>query len=190
MATGSNMITTQFLPVQDYHKFQGWLEQQDEETRQLYFGIAGSQHLIQSLVERIVETPEGHHFLVAKSGENWVGTIHIAAHADSVEFGVIVGAEHRGQGIAGRMMDQALVWARNRGYKKLYMHCLGWNKPIQHLCQKHGLQTTNMLGDTEAELALPPATWLTINQEYLSRIQALYQTWWKNTSMLYQEIYS
>ena len=66
MATGSNMITTQFLPVRDYYKFQGWLEQQDEETRQLYFGIAGSQHLIQSLVERIVETPRGHHFLVAK----------------------------------------------------------------------------------------------------------------------------
>jgi len=184
------MITTEFLPVQNYPQFKDWLEIQDDETRQLYFGVAGSQHLITTLVDRIVNEPKGHYFLIARDGEDWVGTIHIATHDDSIEFGVIVLSEYRGQGIANVMMDEALIWARNRGYKKLYMHCLGWNKPIQHLCQKHGLRTTNMLGDTEAELALPPANWWTVNQEYLAKTKALYRAWWKNTGMLYREIYS
>jgi len=183
------MITTEFLSVRDYSQFQDWLELQDEETRQLYFGVAGSQFLIESLMDRVLANPDEHHFLIAKDGTRWVGTIHIATHDRTVEFGVIVDAEYRGQGIASQMMKEALLWARNRGYRELYMHCLGWNKPIKHLCHKHGLATSNMMGDTEAELKLPPANWVTINQEFVATQRKIYHRWLQNNRMLYQELY-
>lgn len=184
------MITTEFLAVQDYPLFKNWLEIQDEETRQLYFGIVGSQFLVESLMDRVTSNPEGHYFLVARDGKRWVGTIHIATHDHSVEFGIIIDKDHRGQGIASLMMDEALVWARNRGYCDLYMHCLGWNKPIQHLCRKHGLEISNMMGDTEAELKLPPANWVTIGQEFFAAQRKIYQRWLQNNRMLYLEMYS
>lgn len=183
------MIITEFLPVQDYKQYGDWLEIQDEETRQLYFGIAGSHHVIHALIDRVVGNPDDHHFLIAKDGARWVGTIHIAVHNRVVEFGIIVDEEYRGQGVANLLMEEALIWARNRGYEELYMHCLGWNKPIQHLCHKHGLTTTNMLGDSEVELKLEPANWITINKEICIKQRNLFHKFLQNTNTLYHEIY-
>jgi len=183
------MIITEFLPVNEYRKFGDWLEIQDEETRQLYFGVAGSQHVIDALMDRVVGNPDDHYFLVAKNSARWVGTIHIAVHNRIVEFGIIVDEEYRGQGIANLLMDEALVWARNRGYTELYMHCLGWNKPIQHLCHKHGLETQNMYGDAEVEVKLDPANWITINKEICIKQKNLFHKFLQNNWALYQEMY-
>lgn len=183
------MIITEFLPVTEYKKFGDWLQIQDEETRQLYFGVAGSQHVIESLMARIIAKPDDHYFLVAKDNKRWVGTIHIAVHDNVVEFGVIVDEDYQGQGVAGNMLDEAIIWARNRGYRELFMHCLGWNKPIQHLCHKHGLETKNMLGDSEVELTLEPANWITINKEICIKQRNIFHKFLQNNNMLYREIY-
>jgi RimJ/RimL family protein N-acetyltransferase len=182
------MITTEFLSIKEYPQFKDWLEIQDEETRQLYFGVAGSQHLITDLMDRVLGEPDEHYFLVAKDRERWIGTIHIAINKKAVEFGVIVHEDYRGQGISNMLMDEAIVWARNRGYTELYMHCLGWNTAIKHLCQKNGLKTVNMMGDTEAELHLPPPNWVTLNKEFCVKQRNLYHTFLNNT-LSYQEIY-
>lgn len=183
------MIIYEFLPEQDYKKFGDWLEIQDEETRQLYFGVAGSQHVINELMKRVLSKPDDHHFLIAKDGDRWVGTVHIAVSGRVVEFGLIVDEEYRGQGIADEMLEEALVWSRNRGYRELFMHCLGWNKPIQHLCHKHGLETKNMYGDSEVELRLPPGNWVTLNKEICTKQRNLYHKFLQNNWALYQELY-
>jgi len=189
MDTISNMITTEFLPIRDYRQFGDWLRIQDEETRQLYFGIAGSGSIINALMDRVVGNPEDHYFLVARDRERWVGTIHIAVSGRVVEFGIIVAAEYRGQGVANQLMDEALTWARNRGYTELFMHCLGWNKPIKHLCHKHGLEPKNMYGDSEVEMKLPPANWVTINKEFCIKNRNIYHRFLQNNWALYQEMY-
>ena len=183
------MIITEFLPLHDYKKFGDWLEIQDEETRQLYFGVSGSQYIIQALMDRVIGNSEDHYFLIAKEDKRWVGTIHIAVHNKIVEFGVIVDEKYRGQGVANLLMEEALVWSRNRGYTEVYMHCLGWNKPIQHLCHKHGLETKNMNGDSEVEMKLPPANWITINKEICIKQKNLYHKFLQNNWALYQEMY-
>ena len=183
------MIITDFLAIKDYPKFGDWLSNQDEETRQLYFGVSGSQYVIESLMDRIIGNPDEHYFLVAKDKERWVGTIHIAVSNKIVEFGIIVDPEYRGQGIGGNLLEEAIVWARNRGYRELYMHCLGWNKPIQHLCHKHGLETKNMMGDSEVELKLCPANWITINKEFCIKQRNLYRMFLESNSKIYKEIY-
>lgn len=183
------MITTDFLSVNNYSDFGHWLKNQDEETRQLYFGVAGSRHVIDALMDRVLSNPDDHHFLVTKDKGRWIGTIHIATHGNVVEFGLIVDEDYRGQGIAGNMLEEAIVWARNRGYTELFMHCLGWNKPIQHLCHKHGLATKNMMGDSEVELKLRPANWITINQEFCTKQRNLYHMFLQNSQTMYKEIY-
>jgi GNAT superfamily N-acetyltransferase len=183
------MITTEFLTIKEYSKFGTWLSIQDEETRQLYFGVAGSDNVIRALMDRVVGNPDEHYFLIAKDGERWVGSIHIAVSGRVVEFGVIVDEEYRGQGIANTLMDEALTWSRNRGYRELFMHCLGWNKPIQHLCHKHGLETKNMYGDSEVEMKLPPANWVTINKEFCIKQRNWYHMFLQNNWALYREMY-
>ena len=86
-------------------------------------------------------------------------------------------------------MDEAITWARNRGYKELFMHCLGWNKPIQHLCYKHGLETKNMYGDSEVEVKLPLANWVTINKELVTTQRNMYYMFLQKNWALYQELY-
>jgi RimJ/RimL family protein N-acetyltransferase len=189
MDTGIKMFTTEFLAIRDYSQFKHWLGNQDEETRQLYFGVAGSQHVIDELMERIIANPDNHKFLVAKIDSRWIGTIHIAISGSVVEFGVIVDEDFRGQGIAGEMLEEAILWARNRGYGELFMHCLGWNKPIKHLCNKHGLETHNMYGDSEVEMKLEPANWITINKEICIKQRNLYHMFLQNSQKFYKELY-
>jgi RimJ/RimL family protein N-acetyltransferase len=106
-----------------------------------------------------------------------------------VEFGVIVHKDYRGQGIANQLLEEAILWAQNRGYRELYMHCLGWNKPIKHLCDKHGLHPRNVYGDSEVQIELPYANWVTLNKEIAIKQRNIFHRFLQNSQMLYQEIY-
>ena len=182
------MIVTEFLSTKDYHKYGDWLRKQDEETRKLYFGVAGTDAIIDGLMEQILGNVDDHYFLVATDNGNWVGTIHIATSGKQVEFGLIVGSIYRGEGIASTMLEEALTWAQNRGYKELFMHCLTWNKPINHLCKKHGLTTRNMMGDSEVQIALDPPNLITLSKEIGIKQRNLFHIF-LNTTKAYQEIY-
>jgi GNAT superfamily N-acetyltransferase len=184
------MFTTEFLSNQDYYRYGDWLKAQDHETRQLYFGVTGGPGVIESLVERIEAEPTQHEILVARNCTEWLGTLHVAKMSDAeVEFGIIVHRDYRGQGIANTLLEEAIVWARNRGYTELFMHCLGRNKPIQHLCQKHGLMPHNMMGDSEVKIQLSPPSWATVASEVGIKQRNVYHTFLQNSRYLYHEIY-
>ncbi|SNX27905.1 Acetyltransferase (GNAT) family protein [Polynucleobacter meluiroseus] len=150
------MLTTTFLSKDQILEYGTWLKAQDPQTLHNYFGCAIGPESIDTLVQKFSKDPKRNHFLIAKIDGQWAGTIHIATHSKEVEFGVIVAAQYRKQGIANVMMDEAITWARNRFYTDLFMHCISWNLPIKHLCKKHGLTPRNMMGDSEANLQLQP----------------------------------
>jgi GNAT superfamily N-acetyltransferase len=184
------MFATEFLSSKHYYLYGDWLKSQDDETRQLYFGVTGGPGLIESLVERIEVEPGRHEILVAKNCTEWLGTLHIAKMSDSeVEFGIIVHKDYRGEGIGNGMLEEAIVWARNRSYTELFMHCLGRNKPIQHLCQKHGLLPHKMMSDSEVKIQLNPPSWVTIASEAGIKQRNVYHTFLQNSQSLYHEIY-
>lgn len=183
------MITTEFLSANKFNDYSQWLKMQDYETRCLYFGVSANDCVIDSLMEKVLKSPDDHYILVAKEKEKWVGTVHIAVTGAQVEFGIIVHEEHRGQGIANIMLEQAIVWARNRGYKELFMHCLTRNTAIRHLCEKHGLQTSNMLGDTEVKMRLSPPNMVTLAKEAAFKQRNVFHMWLQDTKTFYQEIY-
>jgi GNAT superfamily N-acetyltransferase len=161
------MLTTEFLPRDQYSKYGSWLKVQDPQTLHDYFGHSMGKKSIENLVKQFASDPKNNHFLVAKIDGNWAGTIHIASRGSEVEFGVIVSPKYRKQGIADAMMDEAITWARNRHYKDLFMHCISWNRPIKRLCEKHGLVPRNMIGDSEAKLQLEPPNWGTYFKEQM-----------------------
>jgi GNAT superfamily N-acetyltransferase len=184
------MFTTEFLTKPDHYQYGDWLNDQDDETRQLYFGVASGTGLIERLIERIEAEPGQHEILVAQNCTGWIGTVHIAKMSDSeVEFGIIVHKDYRGEGIANTLLEEAIVWARNRGYRELFMHCLGWNRPIQHLCHKHGLLPRNMMGDSEVNIKLNPPSWTSMIQEVGIKQRNVYHAFLQNTQFLYQELY-
>ena len=184
------MFTTEFLAATDHYRYGDWLMSQDDDTRYLYFGVASGPGLIESLVERIKSEPDQHEILVARNCDGWLGTLHIAKiDRTTVEFGIIVHKDYRGQGIGNNMLEEAIVWARNRNYTELFMHCLGYNKPIQHLCHKHGLLPRGILGDSEVNVQLNPPSWATIASEVGIRQRNVYHAFLQNSQFLYQEIY-
>lgn len=185
------MITTRFLTIFEYPQYADWVKRLDAGTRATYFGITYTDEQIDRLVNGIVERSDKHHFLVAEYKGNWIGTIHIAEVTEhEVEFGFIVDEDHRGNGIADRMMQEALLWSRNRGYNSLYMHCLSWNQPIKKLCLKHGMELHTESGETETKLELPPADLNTITEEVLTRNRQAYRMILQTFNPFLKEIYN
>lgn len=184
------MITTRFLGRSEFYQYAAWLKRLDDDTRAMYFGIPHSDDTIDILVKGIIDNPTKHNFLVAEYKGMWIGAIHLAESSiDEIEFGVVVDLEHRGNGIADRMLSEAIVWARNRGYHTLYMHCLARNNPIKHLCNKHGLVMTTQYGETETKMPLPPADIATITQETILRHRSIYRMFLQKTIPFLKEIY-
>ena len=186
----SKMFTTEFLGKQDHYRYGDWLKDQDTETQQLYFGVVGGAGLIERLMDSIEVAPDQHEILVAQNCNGWLGTVHIAKiNTTTVEFGIIVHTDYRGEGIGNAMLEEAIVWARNRNYSELFMHCLGYNKPIQHLCQKHGLLPRSIMGDSEVNIHLNPPSWVTIASEVGIKQRNVYHAFLQKSQLLYQEIY-
>lgn len=162
-------IFTRFLPQSHISQYGAWLKSLDPATLRAYFGIGLGPKGIDSLVRKFKKDFAHHHFLVAEKDHKRVGVIHIASYQDTVEFGVIIRKEFRRLGIADQLLGEALIWAQNRQYKKLIMHCIVENSPIRKLCQKHGLIAQNVYGDIEATMNLPKSNWLSVYKEAIQR---------------------
>ena len=182
------MITTRFLATYEYSQYATWLKGQDNETKHLYFGFMQSDENIDRLIKNL-KHPDNF-FLVAEHKGQWSGTVHIAVSAiDEVEFGVIVSSNFRGRGVADRMLSEAIIWSRNRGYATLYMHCLTWNQPIKRLCTKHGLMVNSSLGESETKMPLPPADITSVTKEIATRNKNIYRMLLQSTVPFIGEIY-
>lgn len=185
------MITTRFLTPNEYKKYSLWLKKLSDETRNTYFGVYQSDEQIDRLVEGIICNSDRHNFLVAEFNGEWIGAIHIAETDNSeVEFGVIVDEKHRGRGIADRMIGEAITWARNRGYRSLYMHCLRWNMPIKRLCLKHGMHLASEGTETDTKMNLPPADITSVSKELMERNRNIYRMLLQSTIPFLNKVYA
>lgn len=185
------MITTRFLSTDEYHWYGDWLREQDDDTKQSFFGMTVSDYFIDNLVAEFVRKKHDNFFLVAERDGIWIGTIHIAIiNQDEIEFGVIIDIGNRGRGIANQLMEEAIIWSRNRGYTNLYMHCLTQNRTIQHLCEKHGLEIKKVVSGSEVDthVKLPPATFTSVGQEYMIRTRNLYHMFLQNQASILAHI--
>jgi GNAT superfamily N-acetyltransferase len=99
--------------------------------------------------------------------------------------------DYRHRGIGSGLMEQVILAARNRGMRRLYMSCLGWNRAMQALARRFAaelvFETEDVLGIVEA----PAPTTGTLVQEamtnagsFATAILDLQQRWWRRYAFL------
>ena len=86
-------------------------------------------------------------------------------HGNVVELAFSVEEPYRRRGIGRALMERALLWARNRGIARAYVHCLSHNIAMRRLARDAGMALTMESGETMAVIDLTPATLLSLFRE-------------------------
>jgi RimJ/RimL family protein N-acetyltransferase len=182
------MISSRFLSTDEHHKFGWWLKGLNAEDRRMYFGMSVSDEYIDQLISRITQAPDNHKFLVSYNCTGWLGVLHIARISDdAIEFGISVYEEYRNFGIGSDLLKEGIVWARNRGYQQLYLHCVKWNTAMAHLATKHDLAMRHEDGDIDVMSQLAPPSWYSLQQETADVNRRIFHLWLNQTFFNYQE---
>lgn len=182
------MISTRFLTTDEYHKFGWWLKGLNAEDRRMYFGLTVTDEYIDTLVKRITQNVDNHFFLVSYNCTGWLGVLHIArVNEQSIEFGLSVYEEYRNFGIGSDLLKEGIIWARNRGYQQLYLHCVKWNTAMAYLASKHDLTMTHQDGDIDVMTQLAPSSWYSLQEETADINRRIFHLWLNKTFFNYQE---
>lgn len=184
------MITYRILSDSEILKYAMFMKQRNSDSLNLYFGVAINHSMIDTLVDGMIARPQFHHIVVAEDIDSEiVGTVHIAMmDENAVEFGVMVAESYRKMKIASGMMDYAMTWARNRGFRDLYMHCLSYNAPIKHLVKKHGLTISTEGTESDARVTMPPTNIFSIGHEIALRQQNIINTSLNHTIQSFRKV--
>jgi RimJ/RimL family protein N-acetyltransferase len=183
------MISTRFLHPDDYSLFGPWLKRLSDEDRRMYFGVTVTSDYIDHLIQRIVSDSENHHFLISYNCNGWLGVLHIARVSDqSIEFGLSVDESYRNFGIGSDLLREGIVWARNRGYQQLYLHCVKWNTAMVHLATKHDLAMRHEDGDIDVLTQLTPPSWYSLQQETADVNRRMFHLWLNRTFFPFQDV--
>lgn len=93
------------------------------------------------------------------------------------EFAVSVEKAWQRMGIATRLMAQAVVVARNRNVRDLYMLCLPENEPMRRLARKVGIRLVFADGEITGHVDLPAPDQLTVFAEFAVEAAAAVDRW-------------
>ena len=82
---------------------------------------------------------------LAEDGDAVVGRLSLArdvhpASAHVADLGLMVAASYRRRGVGRGLLDQAVVWARGAGVRKLELHVFPWNEPAIALYDSFGFE--------------------------------------------------
>jgi RimJ/RimL family protein N-acetyltransferase len=139
----------------------------DGEDRRLRFGSSIADMAIQQYVDRIDFVRDGVFAVQEDEGPRLLAVIHVALSATSAELGLSVLPGHRGQGLGGALFSRAVTYLRNRGTREVFVHCLTENGAMMQLARKNRMRIVPAGQETDARLALDPATADTLFSEWL-----------------------
>lgn len=130
--------------------------------RYFRFGLAVSDAQIHAYVQAL-DFDRDEVFGIYNRRLELIAVAHLAYAADlrlnaCAEFGVSVLAQARGRGFGTRLFERAMVHARNRGVRLLFIHALSENTAMLKIARQAGAQVRHDGADAEALLALPAAT--------------------------------
>ena len=98
--------------------------------------------------------------------------VHVAFSGENAELGLSVLDGRRGTGLGSALFARAVIHLRNRGATEVFVHCLSENAAMMHLARKHGMRVIPEGAETEARLAIDPATPHSHYLEWLQDSQA------------------
>ena len=142
------------------------------EDRRLRFGSGISDDGLRAYVARIDFERDGVFAVHDDAGERLLAVIHVASSPGSAELGLSVLPEQRGRGLGSALFERAVTHLRNRGTPEVFVHCLTENGAMMHLARKNGMRILPAGAETDARLALDPATPHTVYAEWLDEYKA------------------
>ena len=142
-----------------------------DEDRRLRFGAAIGDGGLREYAARIDFEHDGL-FAVHRGPLEIMALVHVAVTGRSAEFGLSVLPGYRGQGLGNALFKRAVIFLRNRGIVEVFVHCLSENGAMMHLARKNGMRIVFHGGETDARLALEPATAESYVSEWLEDQQA------------------
>lgn len=111
--------------------------------KQYRFNGTVERYFMEGMVE-LFEDPAGSQLWVAEQDGAVVGSVAVikkdAQEAQLRWFGVKMGLQ--GQGLGKRLLDAAMQFCREKGYRHLYLWTIEILKPARHLYGKYGFAPT------------------------------------------------
>ena len=95
----------------------------------------------------------------------------------AAEFAVSVEKKWQRRGLATHLLGQAVVVARNRHVRDLYMLCLPENEPMRRLARKVGIRLVFQDGEITGHVDLPAPDQLTVMAEFWCETAAAIDRW-------------
>ena len=86
-------------------------------------------------------------FFVIEEGGGIVGTVGVKEenHAEALLRRLFVDSKHRKKGYGSRLLDKAVDFCREKGYKKIYFRCTDRMSDAMRLCIKRGFKESEKL---------------------------------------------
>jgi GNAT superfamily N-acetyltransferase len=129
----------------------------DADDRRLRFGASLSDCAIRALDDRI-DFDRDEIFGIAGDDLRLLAVVHVAFYPSKAELGLSVLPSARGLGLGNALFSRAVMHLTNRGVREVFVHCLSQNGAMMHLARKNGMRVVHDGPETDAYLALPPAT--------------------------------
>ncbi|MGF1628312.1 MAG: GNAT family N-acetyltransferase [Kiloniellaceae bacterium] len=96
--------------------------------------------------------------------------------APTAELSVTVERAYQDRGIGTRLLEKALLIARNRGFRSLFLLCLPENVKMQHIARKFGDRMSFQDGDVELRITATAPEALSYFTEMLDDAAGLWQS--------------
>jgi GNAT superfamily N-acetyltransferase len=168
----ASAITVQCLVQEDRDSLLMHFRMLSSEGRRLRFGSPTSDAGLVRYVDRIDFVRDAV-FGVYALDLALCGVAHLSVANETAELGVSVLDGHRGKGNGTALFGRASTWARNRGIKAIYMHCLSENAVVMHIASEAGMRIVISHGEADAHLPLLPATAATLTEEWMQNGAAI-----------------
>lgn len=121
--------------------------------RRLRFGAVLNDAAINRYVDHIDFDLDA--VLAVACGEDVpLAVVHVAPVGEGAELGLSVLAPQRGRGMGGALFAAAAALARERGFGRIFMHCLRENRAILALARRNDMRLEFEGTDSTAVLAL------------------------------------
>lgn len=147
-------IVVKELEEQDRWRLRPHFRALESRDRHLRFGLVLDEDALGRYVDQIDFNSEAVFAVVSDAGE-LLASAHIAQVGAGAELGLSVLPAHRRRGMGSALFGRAISWARDRGIRTVYMHCLRENGAILRLARTHGMALSSEGPESRAVLRLP-----------------------------------
>lgn len=143
----------------DWDDYVAHLERLSPEDRRSRFQYPATDAQIEAHVAKFLSG--GGHVIGWFCGGELRAAAEVAIFEDgeTAEAAFEVEAGWRGRGVGAELVNRALLWARNRGVKKLLIHTTRQNRAMLAAAKQHGAVFEFDLAEADGVIEAPKASW-------------------------------